>query len=112
MDQYAAFLADRGVTAAERERIINGNIGQLPGSFESSANVLNALRSNALYGRPDSYWEDLAQRYQGLSAEAMDAEARRLIDGSQMVWIIVGDAASVRPQLEDLGLEVEVREAQ
>lgn len=112
MDQYAAFLADRGVTAAERERIINGNIGQLPGSFESSANVLNALRSNALYGRPDSYWEDLAQRYQGLSAAAMDAEARRLIDGSQMVWIIVGDAASVRPQLEGLGLEVEVREAQ
>lgn len=112
MDQYAAFLADRGVTAAERERIINGNIGQLPGSFESSANVLNALRSNALYGRPDSYWEDLAPRYQGLSAAAMDAEARRLINGSQLVWVIVGDAASVRPQLEGLGLTVEVREAQ
>ena len=112
MDQYAAFLSDRGTTAAERERIVNGNIGQLPGSFESSANVLNALRSNALYGRPDTYWEDLAPRYQALTAEAMDAEARRLIDGGRLVWVIVGDAATVRPQLEGLGLTVEVREAQ
>ena len=112
MDQYAAFLSDRGVTAAERERIVKGNIGQLPGSFESSANVLNALRSNALYGRPDTYWEDLAPRYDRLTAEQMDAEARRLIAGSRLVWVIVGDAATVRPQLEGLGLPVEVRAAQ
>jgi len=111
MDQYRAFLSDRGVTAAELDRTVNGNIGQLPGSFESSAAVLNALRSNALYDRPDDYWETLAPRYQALTADAMDAEARRRIDGAAMVWVVVGDAATVRPQLEALGLPVEVRPA-
>ena len=112
IDQYRAFLSDRGVTAAERERTVNGNVRQLPGSFESSAAVLNALRSNALFGRPDNYWETLAPRYETMTAEQMDAEARRIIDSGQLVWVVVGDAATVRPQLEALGLPVEVRAAQ
>ena len=111
IDQYRAFLSDRGVTAAERERTVNGNVRQLPGSFESSAAVLNALRSNALYGRPDNYWEALAPRYEAMTADAMDAEARRILDSGRFVWVVVGDAATVRPQLEVLGLPVEVRAA-
>lgn len=112
IDLYRAFLSDRGVTAFERDRVIKGNIGQLPGSFETSANVLNALRSNALYGRPDNYWETLGPRYEAMTAEAMDAEARRALGRADFVWVVVGDAATVRPQLEALGLPVEVREAQ
>ncbi|RZJ02453.1 MAG: insulinase family protein [Brevundimonas sp.] len=111
IDQYNGFLSDRGVTAAERERIVNGNVRQLPGSFETSAAVLNALRTNALYNRPDNYWETLAPRYESLTTEQMDAAARQALDGSKFVWVVVGDAASVRPQLESLGLPVEVRAA-
>ena len=47
-----------------------------------------------------------------MTAEQMDAEARRIIDSGQLVWVVVGDAATVRPQLEALGLPVEVRTAQ
>ena len=112
IDQYKGFLSDRGVTEAERQRIVNGNIGQLPGSFETSAAVLNALRTNALYNRPDNYWETLAPRYEALTPAQMDAAARRALDGSKFVWVVVGDAATVRPQLEGLGLPVEVRAAQ
>jgi zinc protease len=42
----------------------------------------------------------------------MDAAARQVLDSSDMVWVVVGDASVVRPQLESLGLEVEVRAAQ
>jgi len=112
IDQYRGFLSDRGVTAAERERTVNGNVRQLPGSFESSANVLNALRTNVLYGRPDNYWETLLPRYEAMTADQMDAEARRVLDHAAMVWVVVGDASVVRPQLEALGMAVEVRAAQ
>ncbi len=37
IDQYRRFLSDKGVTAAERERTVNGNVRQLPGGFETSA---------------------------------------------------------------------------
>ncbi|TNJ35704.1 M16 family metallopeptidase [Arenimonas terrae] len=112
IDQYAAFLGDKGVTAAERERTINGSVRSLPGGFETSAAVLNALRGNALYGRPDTYWETLGPKYEALSAADMDAAARRIIRDEDLVWVVVGDAASVKPQLEKLGMTVEVRAAE
>lgn len=62
--------------------------------------------------RPDSCWETLAVRTQGLTAAQMEAEARRVIDSADFVWIVVGEAATVRPQLERLGMPVEVRAAQ
>jgi predicted Zn-dependent peptidase len=111
IDQYRHFLSDKGVSAAERERVVNGNVRQLPGSFESSANVLTALRTNVLYGRPDDYYETLGPRFDKLSAADMDAAARKIIKDSDFVWVVVGDAASVKPQLDKLGLPVEVRAA-
>lgn len=111
IDQYRRFLSDKGVTAAERERVVNGNVRQIPGGFETSAAVLNALRTNALYGRPDDFYETLAPRYEAMTAATMDAEARRIIKDSDFVWVVVGDAASVKPQLEKLGLPIEERAA-
>ena len=111
MEQFGGFVGDKGTTAAERERIVRGNIGQLPGQFESSAAVLNALRTNALYGRPDNYWETLAPLYDAMTPGAMDTEYRRVVRPQDMVWVVVGDASVVKPQLEQLGLEVEERPA-
>ena len=74
--------------------MVNGNVRQLPGSFESSAAVPNALRTNALYGRPDNYWEALGPRYEKLDVATMDAAARRIVKDSDFVWVVVGDAAN------------------
>ena len=99
------------MTAAERERTVLGDTRALLGSYETSAQVLGALRSNALYGRPDGYQETLAGRINGLTAEQMDAAARAAIDPAKFVWVVVGDASVVKPQLDALGLPVEVRSA-
>jgi ribose 5-phosphate isomerase len=37
--------------------------------------------------------------------------ARAALDPKGFTWIVVGDAAKVRPQLEKLGLPIEVVEA-
>jgi predicted Zn-dependent peptidase len=112
ISQINAFNSTNGVTASEHTRTINGNIRQLPGSFETAGAVLGALRSNQLYRRPDNYWESVASRYRGMTAAQMDAAARAVIDPSKFVWVVVGDASVVRPQLADLGLEIEVIPAQ
>ena len=110
--QYERFLGPDGVTAAERDRTVNGDTRGLAGGFETSGQILGALRSNALYGRPDDYQETLASRTRALTAADMDAAARATIDPATFVWVVVGDASVVRPQLEALGLPVEVRPAQ
>ncbi|HEY0928225.1 pitrilysin family protein [Brevundimonas sp.] len=110
--QYDRFLQTDGVQPNELERTINGNTRSLAGGFETSGQILGALRSNALYGRPDNYQTTLASRTRALTAAEMDAAARQVIHPDQFVWVIVGDASVVRPQLEALGLPVEVRSAQ
>jgi hypothetical protein len=38
----------------------------------------------------------------------MDQAVRGIVDPSRFVWVVVGDAGVVRPQLEGLGLPIEV----
>jgi zinc protease len=108
MEQINGFNSTNGVSATEHTRTINGNIRQLPGAYETAGSILGALRSNELYDRSDTYWEDVAPRYRAMTAAQMDAAARAVIDPSRFVWVVVGDASVVRPQLQNLGLEVEV----
>jgi predicted Zn-dependent peptidase len=108
MQMVRGFLTNEGVTAEEMNRIILGNTRQLPGQFETSGAVLGALRSNALYRRPDDYWERIADRYRGMTAPVLDQTARRYLNPDNFVWVVVGDAARIRPQLERLNMPIEV----
>jgi zinc protease len=108
MEQINSFNSTNGVSESEHVRTVNGNIRQLPGAYETAGSILGALRSNELYDRPDTYWEDVAPRYRAMTAAQMDAAARAVIDPTRFVWVVVGDASVVRPQLQNLGLEVEV----
>ena len=101
------FLTTKGVTDEELERTISNRIKALPGQFETSSSVLSAMASNALYGRPDNYHELLADKYRAQSKATLDASLREAVDPSAFVWVVVGDAAKVRPQLKKLGLPVE-----
>ena len=104
------FLTTNGVTAEELERNVAAEVGELPGQFETSPAVLGALQNNALFGRPDNYYETLVEKYEAQTRESLDAAARAAIDVENFVWVVVGDASKVQTQLEALGLPVEVRE--
>ncbi|MEP7005299.1 MAG: pitrilysin family protein [Sphingomonas bacterium] len=102
------FLTAKGITQPEFDRTIVGAIRSLPGNFETSSAVLGAMQSNDLYRRPDNYYATITQKYRALTLPQLDAAARGAIDPNKFVWIVVGDAAKVRPQLDSLGLPVEV----
>ncbi|MES2498575.1 MAG: pitrilysin family protein [Pseudomonadota bacterium] len=101
------FLATKGVDAEERERTINGQIRSLPGSFETSGDLLGALVQIDTLKRPDDYYEKLPARYRAMTAAQMDEAARAAIRPDALIWVVVGDAAKVEPQLKDIGLPVE-----
>jgi len=102
------FLTTKGITQAEFDRTIVGAIRALPGNFETSSAVLSAMQANDLYRRPDNYYATITQKYRALTLPQLDAAARSAIDPNKFIWIVVGDAAKVRPQLDSLGLPVEV----
>jgi predicted Zn-dependent peptidase len=107
MEDVRRFLAANGTQSDELRRVIDSNTRQLPGQFQTGSALLGAMITNALHRRPDNYYETIAGRYQALSASTLDGAARRYLDPARFVWVVVGDAARVRPQLERLGLPIE-----
>ena len=106
--QFGDFLTTKGVTPEELERTRISSIRALPGSFETAGDVLGGMQRNVLYKRGDDYYDGLTTLYRGMTAHALDAAARSAIDPGKLLWVIVGDAAKVKPQLEKLGLPIEV----
>jgi zinc protease len=102
------FLTAKGITSEELERTINNRIRNLAGNFETSADVLDGMETIDLLGFPDNYYETIADKYRAMTVAQLDQAARQVIDPSKFVWVVVGDAAKVRPQLDKLGMPVEV----
>ncbi len=106
-EQVTNFLTVDGVREDEFNRAITGSIRQLPGSYETSLNVIAGMQRNALWNRSDDYYDGIASLYRSYDREQLDAAARSAIDPDAFLWIVVGDASLVREQLDELGLAVE-----
>jgi predicted Zn-dependent peptidase len=102
------FVTTKPLTQAEFDRAITGAVRALSGNFETSGAVLGAMQGNDLYRRPDDYYARITQRYRAMTRDQLDQQIRRVIEPDKLIWVVVGDATLVRPQLDSLGLPVEV----
>ena len=107
-EDVGGFVGAKPMTAAEYQLTVEGSVRELAGQFEDSGAVLQAMQTNDLYRRPDDYYATLPAKYRALTLPAVDAAAKAAIDPKRFVWVVVGDAKVVRPQLDSLGLPVEV----
>ncbi|KQS03938.1 peptidase M16 [Sphingomonas sp. Leaf357] len=107
-DDVAEFVTTKPITQFEFDRAITGATRSLSGNFETSDDVLRAMQQNDLYKRPDDYYATITQKYKAMTLPQLDAAARAAIDPKKFVWVVVGDAKVVRPQLDSLGLPVEL----
>jgi hypothetical protein len=73
--------------------------------------VLGSIMHMEELGRPDNYYETLAPKYRAQTTATLDQAARSALDPKGFVWIVVGDAAKIRGQLEKLGMPIEVVDA-
>ena len=105
---YRDFLTTKGTTEEELKRIVANNIQELPGRFETSSAVLQGMMTSDLLGRPDNYYETLAPLYRAQTRSMVDEAFRGAITPDGFVWVVVGDAAKIRPQLEKLKMPIEV----
>ena len=107
-EDLKAYLGAQPMSTVEFDRAVTGSIRQLPGSFETSDDVLGAMQRNDLYRRPDDYYARITARYRALTQPQLTTAINGAIDPSRAVWVVVGDAKTVKPQLDSLGLPVEV----
>ena len=105
--QMAAFPAAKPVNAEELQRVTDGNIRSLPGSFETNAQVVSAMIRNELLGRPDNFYSTLASRYRAIDAKQINAMAAAYLQPAGLTFVVVGTRALIEPQLKGIGLPTE-----
>lgn len=104
-------LGEQPVPADELERARNYLVLGLPRTFETTGDIAEHVSEVALHGLGDDYYDEYAGRMRAVTAEDVKAAAARWLAPDDLVVVVVGDAAAVRPGLEYLGIgEVHVRE--
>ena len=107
-EDLKAYLGSEPMTQVEFDRAVTGAVRELPGRFETSDAVLAAMQANDLYKRPDDYYATITTRYRALTRPQLATAIDGALDPAKTIWVVVGDAKVVRPQLDGLGLPVEV----
>ena len=79
------------VNAEELNRVIDGNIRSLPGSFETNGQVVCAMIRNELLGRPDNFYTTLASRYRAIDAKQINAMAAAHLQPGGLTFVVVWD---------------------
>jgi zinc protease len=104
LKEVKAINADRPLTSAEIAKIKDSSVRSLPGAYETTAAVLGALQSNALYGRPDDYVATLKQRTEAQTDDDVRAAARQVIRAEPLTWVVVGDLSKIEAGVRALDL--------
>lgn len=95
---------EQPITPEELERTVAGVTRSLPGNYETSRSVLVSMITSARYGRPFDYAATLDQQYRALTLRDLQAAAEEVIQPDSLVWMIIGDLAQIRQQVEDVDL--------
>jgi predicted Zn-dependent peptidase len=94
----------RPVSADEMSRVIAGSTRELPGQFQTAGAVLASLITSARYGRPLDYAATLTERYEALQLTDLNRVANDIVQPRSLIWVIVGDLAKIRTQVESLNI--------
>ncbi|MBI1365490.1 MAG: insulinase family protein [Alphaproteobacteria bacterium] len=112
MKELTAINAAKPATKAELDRTILNSTRSLPGSFETSDDVLGSLQSSARYGRPWDYPATLKEKYEALTLSDIQQAAKEVVHPKSLIWVIVGDRSKIEDGVRSLNLgPVEVKKA-
>ena len=105
-NELAGIVGDTKVTADELAYFQSYRVNGFYGRYETSGSLLSEQTNLWLYDLPADWLERYIPGVQGVELEAANAAFAKSIDPDKLVWLIVGDAATIRGDLDALGLPV------
>lgn len=109
LDGYAS-LATEAVRDDELQRTITSTYADLAGTAETSQGLFDAIWGAMIVGSSLDEQYRVRLALTGLKLDDVVAEAEKLASTDDALIVVVGDVDIVKPQLEALGLAVEVVE--
>ncbi len=99
-----ASLATVDVPEAELRKSKQNLTRALPGLFESNRGIVLAYADLVRAGLPDDWYTRYARGIEAVTAKQVRGVAAKLLAGKGLVFVAVGDLATVRAELEKLEL--------
>ena len=99
-------LSTRPLTDEELAYFKSSEINGFPGEFEQPAKILGELEAIWRYGLRPDWTETFTTNIQAVSAGAANAALAKHLSPERVRWLVVGDAAVIRPELDALGLPI------
>jgi zinc protease len=97
-------IRDAPVTDAELQDAKNYFAGVFPLRLQTTDGIAGRLLELLVYDLPDDYFDTYRDNVLAVTAEDVRTAAQRFLDPEGLAIVIVGDAESLRPSLEDLDL--------
>ncbi|MCF2861608.1 pitrilysin family protein [Pseudoalteromonas sp. Cnat2-41] len=104
LKELNGYIGEQPATQEELDKVVANKIAKLPGRYEKKRSLLNALADAYDNGRDVSYLEKYPQLVEQPDTQAIAKQAQSLIKPKQLTWVIVGDVAKIKEQIESLNL--------
>ncbi|MBI2855607.1 MAG: insulinase family protein [Chloroflexi bacterium] len=104
LKEFQGIVGDRVVTEEEFGASRAAMIRQFPASFETPWQVLEHLTHLVYFDLPDDYYDNHIANLESLSLAQTRQVAREHVKSNGLMVLVVGDRATVEPELRKLGL--------
>ncbi len=101
--ELEAIGGSRPVEAGELSKAQQQLTLRLPGSWETSGELASAMAEIVAFGLPDDYFGVYPDKVTGLTLADMKRTSREVIHPGKLVWIVVGDRATIAEGIGELG---------
>jgi zinc protease len=102
--ELRGLLGDRPITDQELDKAQRQLTRSLPGRWETLADIAGELEDLLSFELRPDYYDDYTQRVEALAPHEITATAASWISPDRFAWVIVGDLAEVRSEIEELGI--------
>jgi zinc protease len=92
------------VPADELARAKNYVALRFPGGFETTGDISRRLEEVLTYQLPETYFSSYVQQIQAVTAADVQRVAKKYIDPSRLIVVVVGDVKVIEPGIKSLNL--------
>jgi zinc protease len=104
LKEARAVIGDKPLTADEIAKVKAQRVRALPGRFETTSAVLDAITGIVVYDRPDDYVQTLKSRLEAVDQKAAEDAIEQVIRPDALTWVIVGDLSKIEAPVRALNL--------
>ncbi len=102
LKELSGMAGVKPIREEELDKVKQQQILELPGAHETMNSVGNLFSDLLQLGLPLDFYDGYVTRVSALTVPELESCAKSLLDPLQMIWIVVGDRATLEPLLRDL----------